>query len=182
MLICRGCCRIKSIIVGGGSMAMSPIRVSRCRRFDPPITASGCGERSNACGAKVGVWAAEVEKVATEDPAAGVLRRCTAVSPERQEMEWLTAGESWQESGLVFTMSVGIVWSREICPGLSSIWCTAQEAERNRERPQKEDRDLHRLRPRRCVASSLRTGSINAGPLAPLQLPDDAQHWRTDHP
>ena len=35
MLICRGCCRIKSIIVGGGSMAMSPIRVSRCKRFDP---------------------------------------------------------------------------------------------------------------------------------------------------
>lgn len=60
-------------------------------------------------GPRSGVWAAEVDKVATEDPAAGVLRRGTAVSPERQEMEWLTAGESWQESGLVFTMSVGTV-------------------------------------------------------------------------
>jgi hypothetical protein len=40
---------------------------------------------------------------------------------ERQEVERLAAGDSWQESGLVFTTSVGTVVEREICPGLSSI-------------------------------------------------------------
>jgi hypothetical protein len=40
---------------------------------------------------------------------------------ERHEVERLKAGDSWQESGLGFTTSVGTVVEPKICPGLRDL-------------------------------------------------------------
>jgi hypothetical protein len=69
----------------------------------------GCAERSNACGVKVLCLGrrSRPDRVGASryrSPRAALLSH-----RERQEAERLTAGDSWQESSLVFTTSVGTV-------------------------------------------------------------------------
>ena len=70
----------------------------------------GCGERSNACGVKV--WClgrrSRPDHVGASRYRSPRARRC-CLTVGSQELERLTAGDSWQESGLVFTTSVGTV-------------------------------------------------------------------------
>ena len=68
----------------------------------------GCGERSNACGVKVwclGRRSRQDRVGASHLPESS--RAALLSHRERQEVERLTAGDSWQESGLVFTTSLG---------------------------------------------------------------------------
>ena len=74
------------------------------------VGSSGCGERSNAYGVKV--WCLGPPKSTRSRrsiPLPESSRAALLPHRERQEVERLTAGDSWQESGLVFTTSVGTV-------------------------------------------------------------------------
>ena len=70
---------------------------------------SGAANGPTLAGSRSGVWAAEVDQVASEYPATGVLARGAAVSPRAPRSGAADGGCSWQESGLVFTTSVGTV-------------------------------------------------------------------------
>ena len=51
----------------------------------------------------------KVDQIAPEHPLPEASRAALLSHPEHQEAEQLTAGESWKESGLIFTTSVGTV-------------------------------------------------------------------------
>jgi integrase len=70
----------------------------------------GCGERSNACGVKVWCLGRRSRPDHVRSIPLPESSRAALLSHRgRQEQERLAAGDSWQESGLVFTTSVGTV-------------------------------------------------------------------------
>ena len=88
-----------------------------------------CGERSNACGGQDLVFGPpKSDQIASEYPATGVLARGAAVNRERQEVERLTAGDSRQDSGLIFQRLWARLRSGEICPDFRAFGAAVRRA------------------------------------------------------